>query len=149
MPYPGIPAALRRGFGLAKALVLAIATPLLEKNASKMVASRSLDVPMVFSMARLIVLAFAIAMLREVWKAGIAGWPDATLSIAIVLALPILGALERARPAETLALAKALVGRFGEGATRQIVGLFALEPNKYDDHRIDSRAISDGDQEAA
>ena len=135
MPYPNIVAATRHGFGLAKALVLAITTPLLEKNAFKTAASRSFDVPMVFSMARLIVLAFAIAMLRQVWKAGIAGWPEATLSIAIVLALPILGALERARPAETLAFAKALMERFGEGATRSIGGLFALEPSKFDDHR--------------
>jgi hypothetical protein len=135
MPYPNPSAVAKRGFLFAKALILAIATPLLEKNASKTFASRSLDVPMVFSMARLIVLGFAIAMLREVWKAGVAGWPDATLSIAIVLALPILGALERATPAETLAFAKALVERFGEGATRSIGSVFALEPSKYDDHR--------------
>jgi hypothetical protein len=135
MLYPAVLAAARRGSNLVKGFILAIATPLLEKNAFKTAASRSFDVPMVFSMARLIVLAFAVAMLRQVWNAGIAGWPEATLSIAIVLALPILGALERARPDETLAFAKALVERFGEGATRQIGGLFALEPSKFDDHR--------------
>ena len=52
----------------------------------------------VFSMSRVIVLAFAIAVLRHVWRVGVPGWPDATLAIAIVLALPLLGALERMRP---------------------------------------------------
>ena len=101
-----------------RVLLVAIATPLLEKNATKTLAARSLNVPVVFSMARLIVLAFAIAIFHQAWRAGIAGWPEATLSIAIVLALPVLGALERARPADAIALAKALASRLGIGATR-------------------------------
>ena len=100
---------------------------------------RGRRLPFVFSMSRLIVLAFAAAMLHQAWLAGIAGWPEATLSIAIVLALPILGALERARPADTIALAKALLGRFGTGATRHAGSLFGHEPSKFDDHRDDSR----------
>lgn len=44
------------------------------------------------------VLAFAVGMVRQLWHAGIAGWPDATLAIAVVLALPTLGALERVTP---------------------------------------------------
>jgi hypothetical protein len=122
-----------------RVLVLAIATPLLEKNASKTVAARKLDVPVVFSMARVIVLAFAISMLHQGWRAGIAGWPEATLSIAIVLAMPILGALERVKPAEAVALAKAVLARFGQGETRAGVGeLLGTEPRKDDDHRDDS-----------
>ena len=101
-----------------RVLLVAIATPLLEKNATKTLAARSLNVPVVFSMARLIVLAFAIAIFHQAWRAGIAGWPEATVSIAIVLALPVLGALERARPADAIALAKALASRLGIGATR-------------------------------
>lgn len=73
---------------------LALLTPLLEKNVLK---TASLDVPMVFSMSRVIVLSFAVAMLRQVWKAGIAGWPDATLAIATVLALPITPVHETGR----------------------------------------------------
>ena len=122
-------------FTAVRVLLLALATPLLEKNATKTLAARSLNVPVVFSMARLIVLAFAIAIFHQAWRAGIAGWPEATLSIAIVLALPILGALERARPADAIAVAKALIGKFGIGSTRSGVGdLLGREPSTLDDH---------------
>jgi peptidoglycan/LPS O-acetylase OafA/YrhL len=119
-----------------RVVVLAALTPLLEKNVLKTFA---LDVPVVFSMSRLIVLAFAVGMLRQLWRAGIAGWPEATLAMAIVLALPTLAALERARPVDVLALAKALVNRFGAGAVRSVENVYASprEPSKYDDHRDD------------
>lgn len=122
----------------ARALLLAIATPLLEKNAAKTVAARSLKVPVVFSMARVIVLAFAISMVHQDWSAGVAGWPEATLSIAIVLAMPILSALERVSPAEAVALARAMLGRFGLGDTRRgIENAIGRQPSKHDDHRND------------
>jgi hypothetical protein len=95
-----------------RAIALAVLTPLLEKNVVKTLA---MDVPVVFSMSRIIVLAFAVAMLRQIWRSGVAGWPDATLAIAIVLALPILGALERVGPTHVVELAKLLLGRFGVG----------------------------------
>jgi peptidoglycan/LPS O-acetylase OafA/YrhL len=122
-----------------RVVVLAALTPLLEKNVLKTFA---LDVPVVFSMSRLIVLAFAVGMLRQLWRAGIAGWPEATLAMAIVLALPMLAALERARPVDVLALAKALVNRFGTGAVRSVGSVYRAprgggEPSKYDDHRDD------------
>jgi hypothetical protein len=110
-----------------RTILLALVTPLLEKNVVKTLA---FDAPFVFSMSRVIVLAFAIGELRQMWRAGIAGWPEATLAIAIVLALPLLGALERARPAEVLELAKTLLSRFG-------VGDVSREPSKFDDHRAD------------
>jgi hypothetical protein len=116
--------------------LLAVVTPLLEKNVIK---TLSLDVPVVFSMSRVIMLAFAVGELRQMWRAGIAGWPEATLAIAIVLALPLLGALERARPAEVLELAKTLVSRFGIGGVRPMASVYAPkpEPSKFDDHRED------------
>jgi hypothetical protein len=83
-------------------------TPLLEKNVIK---TCTLDVPVVFSMSRVIVLAFAVGMLKQIWHSGVAGWPDATLAIAIVLALPILGALERANAEQVVDLTKTLVER--------------------------------------
>ena len=109
---------------------LAALTPLLEKNVTKTFA---LDVPVVFSMSRLIVLAFAAGMLRQVWSVGIAGWPESTLAIAIVLALPILGALDRATPEQVVEVTKTLVARFGIGDPAG-----AKEPSKYDDHRTDT-----------
>jgi hypothetical protein len=121
-----------------RALLLAIATPLLEKNAAKTAAARSLKVPVVFSMARVIALAFAISMVHESWYAGIGGWPEAALSIAIVLTMPILSALERVTPDEAISLAKAILGRFGIGETRRgIRNLMGRQPSKYDDHRDD------------
>lgn len=122
---------------LARAILMAALTPLLEKNANKTLA---LDLPVVFSMTRAIVLAFAVAMLRQVWLAGIAGWPDATLAIAIVLALPLLGALERAKPEQLVSLFRSLIGRFGEGEARTVASAYAdhaHEPSKFDDHRDD------------
>jgi len=118
----------------ARSIALAILTPLLEKNVIK---TMSLDIPVVFSMSRVIVLAFATAALHQIWHAGIAGWPDATLAIAIVLALPILGALDRLKPSDVAELAKTLVERFGVGGVRRVANTYAQEPSKFDDHRED------------
>ena len=114
-----------------RAIALALLSPLLEKNVLKTVA---LDLPAVFSMSRLVVLAFAVAMLRHVWREGATGWPDATLAITIVLALPILGAMERVDPAQVVELARTLLGRVGIGEVRR---RDLVEPSKFDDHRVD------------
>ena len=118
---------MNRLVSIVRSCALALATPLLEKNPAKTLA---LGVPVVFSMSRAIVLAFAVAALRHMWRHGVNGWPDATLAIAIVLALPVLGALDRVRPSAVLLLARSLFGRFGVGAVGR-------EPSKYDDHRDD------------
>ena len=89
-------------------------------------------------MSRVIVLAFAVGLLRQIWRAGVAGWPEATLSIAIVLALPLLGALERVKPGETIELARTLFRRIGTGGVRHMASVFGEEPSKFDDHRDDS-----------
>jgi hypothetical protein len=111
----------------ALAVLMALITPLLEKNPAKALATPA--GAFVFSMSRVIVLAFAGAMLRQLWHAGVGGWPDATLSIAIVLALPLLGALDRVTPEQVLAFGGALIGRFGIGEAR------LCEPSRFDDHR--------------
>ncbi len=126
---------LARLIRAARQAAAVVFTPLLEKNVVKTLA---LDAPVVFSMSRVIVLAFAAAMLRQVWRAGVAGWPDATLSIAIVLAMPVLGAMERVGPAQVVELAKTLLSRFGIGGVRRAGSVYAAEePSKYDDHRAD------------
>ena len=111
-----------------RSVLLAALTPLLEKNVVKTFA---VDVPLVFSMGRIIVLAFAIGMLRHLWHASALGWPEATLSMAIVLALPVFTALDRVTPERVVELASGLFGRFGVGQTA------AREPSKFDDHRHD------------
>ena len=126
---------LKRGGSVA---LLAVVTPLLEKNPAKaLVGGR---VPLVFSRSRLVVLAFAFAMLRQIWRAGVAGWPDATLSIAVVLALPILAAMDRVRPEQVMALGGALLSRFGVGESRRTGSVYGAEPSRFDDHRSDRYA---------
>jgi hypothetical protein len=137
----------RRGCHLARSIILAVATPLLEKNPDK-ASTAPWYVPMVFSMARVIVLAFAFVMVRQVQRSGVAGWPEATLSIAVVLALPILNALEHARASQVIALARTIVERFGQGAARPMQSVFTVEPSAHDDHRDDeSPYASDGELE--
>ncbi|MDB4914706.1 MAG: hypothetical protein JWM95_2350 [Gemmatimonadetes bacterium] len=123
--------------GALRAVAIAAVTPLLEKNAVKTLA---VDVPLVFSMSRIVVVAFAIGMVRQLWKAGITSWPEVTLAMTIVLALPMLGALERAKPEQTLELVKSLIGRFGIGDQRSALSLFRNEPqdpSRYDNHWSD------------
>jgi hypothetical protein len=118
--------------------LLIVATPLVEKNPAKVLAARA---PVVLSMARVVVLAFAVVVLRQVWLAGVAAWPDAMVSIAVVLALPVVGALERVRPADVLSLAKEFVGRLGTGGVREVRSVYhaaSTEPSKFDDHRVDA-----------
>lgn len=117
----------------ALAVLMAVVTPLLEKNPAKALATPG--GAFVFSMSRLIVLAFAAAMLRQLWQSGVGGWPDATLSIAIVLALPLLGALDRVSPEQVLAFGGALIGRFGVGEARVAGWSYAGEPTRFDNHR--------------
>ena len=117
----------------ALAVLMAVITPLLEKNPAKALATP--NSAFVFSMSRLIVLAFATAMLRDVWRSGVSGWPDATLAISIVLALPLLGALDRASPEQVLALGNALIGRFGIGDPRLAGWSNNGEPTRFDNHR--------------
>ncbi|MFL5614799.1 MAG: hypothetical protein ACJ796_14145 [Gemmatimonadaceae bacterium] len=117
----------------ALAVLMALITPLLEKNPAKALATHASA--FVFSMSRLVVVAFATAMLRQLWQRGVGGWPDATLSIAIVLALPLLGALDRASPEQVLALGNALIGRFGVGDVSPPRWNYAVEPNRFDNHR--------------
>lgn len=123
-----------RTFSVVRAALLALVTPLLEKNPVKALAA---DTTLVFSMTRLIWLAFAIACLRQIGAAGVAGWPEATLAIAIVLAPPLLSALERVEPKDVLSFGQVLLGRFGLGEARRLTSVFAEEPSPHDDHHID------------
>lgn len=129
--------ATARAAELSRVVAVAAITPLLEKNAIKTLA---VGVPLVFSMSRIVVLAFAAGMVRQLWKVGISSWPEATLAMTIVLALPMLGALERAAPEQTFDVLKTLIGRFGVGEQRAALSLFRSdlrEPSRYDNHWSD------------
>jgi hypothetical protein len=134
-----------------KSLGTTALTPVLEKNVVKTLGHAS---PIVVSMSRLIAMAFAAVMLREFWRSGINGWPDATLGIATVLALPLMSNLERANPDEVLAVTRLLLARFGGVPSGPVIPSGAVvipseardlhvqvprnpEPSKFDDHRAD------------
>ena len=87
--------------------------------------------------SRVIVLAFSAAMIRQIWSGGVAGWPDAALSIAVVLAIPILSALERVKPMDVLDVAKAMLGRWGIGESRPSSSVYDSRPSRWDDHSAD------------
>jgi hypothetical protein len=123
-----------RALHTVRSALLALLTPLLEKNPVKALAA---DTALVFSMTRLIWLAFAIACLRQIGSAGVAGWPEATLAIAIVLAPPLLSALERVEPKDVLSFGQVLLGRFGLGEARRLASVYAEEPSPHDDHHND------------
>jgi hypothetical protein len=108
---------------LLKSLGVAALTPVLEKNVVKTLA---MDSPLVVSMSRLIAMVFAAVVLREYWQTGIDGWPDATVGIATVIALPMMNAIERAKPDDVMAITRLLLAR-----------MRGPEPSKLDDHRID------------
>lgn len=59
------------------------------------------------------------------------------MSRVIVLALPLLGALERVKPGDTIELARTLFRRVGIGGVRHAASVFGEEPSKFDDHRQD------------
>lgn len=106
---------------LVKSAGIAAITPVLEKNVVKTMATNS---PLVFSMSRLIALAFAAVALRQFWTTGIATWPQAALGIATVLALPVMNSIEQADPDQVVALTRLLLARLG-----------GKEPTKFDDNR--------------
>ncbi len=115
----------------------AVITPLLEKNPRKTVVLTANDFRMVISMSRVVVLCFAVVMLAQVRYAGVAGWPEATLCITVVLALPLLSALEKLPPDATLDTFTALLGRVGRGGVRRMGSVYGTGPSRYDDHRRD------------
>ena len=122
-----------------RAVLLALVTPLFEKNPAKRQKFSRCHVPVVLSMARVVVLLFALALLQQIEGVGVVGWPEATLCMAIVLALPLLTALERVKPEQAAELMKAVVEKAGTGVPRSIVSLFPREePSKRDDHRDDA-----------
>jgi hypothetical protein len=100
-----------------RAIVFVLLSPILEKNASKVL---SVDAPVVISMSRCIVAALAWGMFLEIKKAGIVGWPEATFAIGLVYALPILHALDKSKPEDVLAFGRSMLERFGVGETRKI-----------------------------
>ncbi len=121
-----------------RAVGLALATMIVEKNPFKRL---GLNVPVVVSAMRVTIMLFTVVDLYRLATIPVIGWPDATLAIAIVLAHPLVSALERMKPEATVGLVKALVARFGVGEVARVGKVLNREPSKYDDHRQDRLAL--------
>lgn len=119
-----------------KSIGLVLGTPLAEKNPLKVVTVA--DVPVVLSMARLIIVAFAVVLIRYIALNGVVTWPVATLCIADILALPVVSRLEQLPPERAVELMQQVIGRFGVGAVGPMPLACAGEPSKFDDHRADA-----------
>jgi hypothetical protein len=122
-----------RFYKFVRAVTFALLSPWAEKNPAR---AMSVDAPYVFSMSRAIVTAFAYGMYQQMRTAGIAGWPEATLCIALVYAIPVLNALSKVSAQEVVAFGSNLINRFGIGEVRTVGTLLHAEPNaKHDDER--------------
>lgn len=104
--------ALRVAYHWARKFTFVCLSAVLEKNPTKLLA---IDAPIVFSMSRLVVLAFTVAMVRRLWLPGPIGWPEITLSAVLAIALPLVDALKALQPADVVAFANQIVQKFGAG----------------------------------
>jgi hypothetical protein len=100
---------------------LCIVSPLMEKNPQRVLATRA---PVVLSMTSIAIAAFSVAMFHQMWSAGIAGWPEATLCMALILSSPITAALEKLPAKEIVEFGTHILERFGQGGTRTVGSVF-------------------------
>lgn len=89
-----------------------IISPLAEKNPIKTYSSCA---PIVLSMSRIAVATFVVVDAIRLAHAVAIGWPEATLAIGLVFALPVLRALDKVSPHEVLAFGSIMMNRFGVG----------------------------------
>jgi len=119
-----------------KQILLIILSMVMEKNPQKVLSTQA---PISLSMTRIVILAFAVGLFRQMWMAGIAGWPEATLCIALVFSNQLASALDKLPAKDVLDFGKAIVSRFGMGEVRQVGNLYPENlPSKYDDESQDS-----------
>jgi hypothetical protein len=120
--------------------VIIVLSPLIEKRGPGPYDGAG---PWMLSMKRVIVVLFAGVCAGQIAATGVVGWPMATLSVAIVVALPLMTALEAMPPHAALELAEHVIARLGVGSTGGTGAApahRAPEPSKWDDHRIDAPA---------
>jgi hypothetical protein len=90
-------------------------SPFAEKNPVRALSSIA---PIVLSMSRITVAVFTAVNAYRLAIAPAIGWPEATLAIALVFALPVLAALSKLSPGEVVAFGTKIVERFGVVARR-------------------------------
>ncbi|MDP1859697.1 MAG: hypothetical protein Q8K82_13560 [Gemmatimonadaceae bacterium] len=90
-----------------------LVSPISEKNATKVLASFA---PIMLSGSRVTVAVFAYVMAKRLLETKTAmGWPESTIVLGLIFALPILAALEKVSPQDVVAFGEKIVGRFGLG----------------------------------
>lgn len=112
---------LKRALRMFTVLALVMLSPLLEKNPQKVLASRA---PVVFSITRIVICAFAIGMFRQMLHAGVVSWPEVTLCVALIFSNHIAAALEKLPAADVVAFGRAIVDHLGVGDARTIGSLY-------------------------
>lgn len=101
----------------ALAVLATLLSPFAEKNPVKALSNVA---PIVLSMSRVTVAVFTVVDAYRLATAKTIGWPEATLAIALVFALPILAALSKVSPSEVVAFGAKIVERFGVGDVAQM-----------------------------
>ena len=69
--------------------------------------------------SRITVAVFTAVDASRLATAQTLGWPEVTLAIALVFALPVLAALNKVSPSEVVAFGGKILERFGVGAVAQ------------------------------
>ncbi len=100
----------------ALAVLATLLSPFAEKNPVKALSNIA---PIVLSMSRVTVAVFTAVDAYRLATAETIGWPEATLAIALVFALPVLAALSKVSPEEIVAFGAKIIERFGEGDVAQ------------------------------
>lgn len=98
------------------AILAVLLSPFAEKNPVKALSSVA---PIVLSMSRVTVAVFTAVDAYRLATAKSIGWPEATLAIALVFALPVLSALNKVSPQEVVAFGARIIERFGVGDVAQ------------------------------
>lgn len=97
-------------------ILATLLSPFAEKNPVKALSSYA---PLVLSMSRITVAVFTGVVSWRLAHAPTIGWPEATLAISLVFALPVLAALSKVSPSEVVAFGSKIIDRFGVGDVAQ------------------------------
>lgn len=94
-----------------------IVSPISEKNPVKVLSSFA---PIMLSGSRITVAVFTYVIARRLLETKVAiGWPESTMVLGLIFALPLLAALEKMSPADVVAFGTKIVERFGIGDVAQ------------------------------
>lgn len=117
--------------GIVLAILAAVLSPVMEKNPVKLMSAVT---PFVFSMSRISVAVFTAVDAYRIAMAQSIGWPEATLALGCMFAIPLLRALDKVSAQEALAFGTEIVKRFGVGdAAPPHAGMDSNEEGAYHD----------------